>query len=207
MSVTDLTGTKWLLNESIEYNSSFPTYNIVYNAYCEGGAFTTLTGLYMRHVVDFEISINFYCMRYTSYSGFQFRNFFMGDVLYTGDARTPMTTTMTNSANNPYFNTELFNRTIEITGGTDATNTNLINWLQANATQIIEPQPTDTNKISVGTTKLAKAFIGNTEVASMWLGNVKVYEKASSYDYNYSNGTLTINNAPYNYNNGVLTIE
>lgn len=165
MPITDLTGTKWLINERLNTSNEF-TYSL--NFISNSNTYTSI-----ELITGFFDQLN-----YGLWIVFE-------DGMWQNEAY----------------------RTIEITGGADATNTNLIQWLQENATQIVEPQPTDTNKISVGSLKLAKAFIGNSEVASMWLGNVKIYEKASSYDYNYSNGTLTINNAPYTYNNGVLTIE
>ena len=143
-AITDLTGTKWLLNETIEYDSSFPTYDINFNAYCESGAIASLSGLYMQAVPgpDQQIlrsgvkppvpSSVLYCLRYDSSDSIDFSNYWIGQVLYTGDS----TPSMTNSANDSTFNGELFNSTIEITGGTDVTNSNLISWLQANATQI-----------------------------------------------------------------------
>ena len=67
-------------------------------------------------------------------------------------------------------------RTIEITGGTDATNPDLISWLQSNATQIIEPEPQEDPKISIGTLPLVSASVGNAEMQAIWVGNVKVYE-------------------------------
>ena len=69
-------------------------------------------------------------------------------------------------------------RTIEITGGTDATNADLIDWLQSNATQIIEPE--EDPKISIGTLPLVSASVGNAEMQSIWVGNVKVWEKEES---------------------------
>lgn len=69
-------------------------------------------------------------------------------------------------------------RTIEITGGDDTTDTNLISWIQSNATQIIEPQ--EDPKISIGTQPLVSASVGNADVQSIWVGNVKVYEAAET---------------------------
>ena len=200
MPITDLTGTKWLLNSELSYETDdpvIPTESIFAQVYAydstawyedrdtfEIGSDGVNAG-HLNFTSNNENFIGLVSATYAPLDGGNYIRVYEMGVLWTNEAY----------------------RTIEITGGTDATNTNLINWLQENATQIIEPQPTDTNKISVGTLKLAKAFIGNSEVASMWLGNVKIYEKASSYDYNYSNGTLTIENAPYNYSDGVLTIE
>jgi len=138
MSVSDLTGTKWMLNETIEYDYSgdFPDYNspynITFNAYCESGAVVPLSGLLMASdIAPGRPPVELYMLRYASTTGtVDFYNFWSSNVLYTGNN----TTSMTNSANDPTFNTELFNRTIEFTGGTDVTNPDLISWLSQNAT-------------------------------------------------------------------------
>lgn len=64
-------------------------------------------------------------------------------------------------------------RTIEITGGTDATNANLISWLQANATQITEPS----NTFSIGNLPIANMYFGTQQVKKVYLGNALVWEK------------------------------
>lgn len=66
-------------------------------------------------------------------------------------------------------------KTIEITGGTDVTNANLISWLQSNATQVVEPSAS----MSIGTSSISKILFGNTEVSKVFLGSVKVYEKST----------------------------
>lgn len=65
-------------------------------------------------------------------------------------------------------------RTIEITDGTDTTNSNLISWLEANAAQQIEPEPSD-NKITVGSLPIASISFGNQKVVKMSLGNIDIY--------------------------------
>lgn len=170
MAVTDLTNTKWLLNETILYDSNFPTYNITYNAYCESGAVVPLSGLYMEHVVNTRPTVDFYAIRYTIGLGsVVFYNFFLMCVLYTGNG----TTFMVNSANEPAYNVEYFNRIIEITGGTDVTNVTLIAWLEANATQIIE----STGSTYIGSTPLDKCYVGSNEVQKIYVGDELVYEK------------------------------
>lgn len=67
-------------------------------------------------------------------------------------------------------------RTIEITGGTDATNANLIAWLQANATQIQE----QSNTFSFGNLPIANMYFGTRQVKKVYLGNALVWEKEAT---------------------------
>lgn len=188
MSVSDLTGTKWLLNSDLE-DVAFLSYaydSTVWDSEESRDTFEIgITGVNAGHLNFTSNNENFVGLLNIDYSPLEGGNCI--EVYHSGSEEW---------TDQPY-------RTIEITGGTDATNPDLIAWLSQNATQIIPVNPS----ISIGTSALTKAFIGATELSSMWLGNVKLWEKASSYDYNYSSGTLTINNAPYNYDNGVLTIE
>lgn len=66
---------------------------------------------------------------------------------------------------------------ITITGGTDVTNANLIAWLQANATQIVEP--TGTNTFSIGSLQVANVYFGLLQINKIYLGNSLVWESAS----------------------------
>lgn len=66
-------------------------------------------------------------------------------------------------------------KTIEITGGTDATNTDLISWIIANATQIIEPATG--GSISVGSFQINKVLLGTIELKSIYIGEIKLYDK------------------------------
>lgn len=92
----------------------------------------------MEHVINQRPPVDFYCIRYShSYSNFNFSNFFLINILYTGDR----TTSMVNTANDPLFNVELFTGIIEITGGAAATNATLIQWIQSNAEQIVDSAP------------------------------------------------------------------
>jgi len=80
-------------------------------------------------------------------------------------------------------------RTIEITGGTDATNATLISWLQANATQVVEPAITDLT----GTKWLIKKpseFIG--------VGFEEGYVKITSVDLVYKMYASTYESAVQN---------
>lgn len=66
-------------------------------------------------------------------------------------------------------------RIIEITGGTDATNSSLISWLTANATQI-----TSGGSMYLGTSTISKMYLGQNEVSKVYLGQDLVYEKQAS---------------------------
>ena len=85
--------------------------------------------------------------------------------------------------------------TITITGGTDATNADLIAWLEANAVQQVSPTPSQTNNLYFGSTKISKLFFGTSEVASVWYGNTKVYEAGGSQASGYTI-TLQAGTAP-----------
>lgn len=69
-------------------------------------------------------------------------------------------------------------KTITITGGTDVTNSDLIAWLQANATQI-EPEPTETNTFSLGNLAIANVYFGTLQAKKIYLGNSLVWESGS----------------------------
>ena len=80
-------------------------------------------------------------------------------------------------------------KTISITDGTDATKKELIAFLLQNATQQVQPQPSDTNNIFIGNLPLSKMFVGNDEVSKVYFGTTLVYEKGSPTPSGYS-GTV-----------------
>lgn len=80
-----------------------------------------------------------------------------------------------------------------VTGGLDATNSDLIALIEANATQVT---PTPSNKISVGSLPLSKMFVGNVEVSKAILNSVTLYEKEAPQPTGYD---LTINFVARNY--------
>ena len=67
-------------------------------------------------------------------------------------------------------------RIITITGGTDATNSDLIAWLEANAVQQVAPTPSTTNNIFFGTSAINKVYFGTSEVSKIYYGNTLIYE-------------------------------
>jgi len=82
-------------------------------------------------------------------------------------------------------------RTIEISGGTDATNPALISWLEANATNVT-PAPTPSNKISIGFLPLSKIYYGQSEVLKIIFNNVTLYEAQDIPSI-----TFTVDNVEY----------
>lgn len=119
MAVTDLTGTKWLLNSNLvagdmttnefmlDFNSNLLSYTIFeiergVEEPLDEGVITSLS----YNTIPLE-----------------------GNIVYGFDSEIPETYSWYNEAY----------RTIEITGGTDATNASLIAWLQANAVQQVTP--------------------------------------------------------------------
>ena len=67
-------------------------------------------------------------------------------------------------------------RTISITGGTDATNPQLFAWLQANAVQQEpEPEPTGSSNLFIGGASISKMLVGNSEISKIFIGNFEIY--------------------------------
>lgn len=75
-------------------------------------------------------------------------------------------------------------KTIEITGGTDATNATLISWLEANGT-LTAPVVTS-GSMHIGTSNISNMSIGNTEILKVYLGQDLVYEKQAPSGYQVS---------------------
>ena len=66
-------------------------------------------------------------------------------------------------------------RTITISGGTEATNSTLITWLQANATQQVGPTVISTCK--VGNKNIIKKMYGIKEIVKEVLNGSVIYQK------------------------------
>jgi len=122
MPITDLTGTTWVLNNE---NLSLP-----YNE------------------IDFQINFTSNNKNYVEFNihedGEGWLDYVYYDPLYITDIPYNLYAT-------PQWVSQAY-RIIEITGGTDATNTDLITWLQENATQ--QTASTPTTQIALG-----RAFI------------------------------------------------
>lgn len=141
MAVTDLTGTKWLFNEtlSILENSSYEL-NFISNSETYAG----ISFVFMTNPPP---------------------NPPLVQLLYVGSIST--LEAFSNSL--PGWSNESY-RTISITGGTDTTNAILIAWLQSTATQIQdESNPISVGNLPIanmyfGTQQVKKVYLGNALV-------------------------------------------
>lgn len=154
MAITDLTNTKWLLNDSI-----YITQEISYNINCSYDGYDFGTIDFRYYTADITI--------------WEDNKIWKGLLLNEDYAIAEIT-----AQENPI---KVINgdRILEITGGTDATNSTLISWLEANATQIVEPEPSSDNKISFGNLNIKSMSLGNLPISSMYLGDIKIYEEGS----------------------------
>lgn len=67
-------------------------------------------------------------------------------------------------------------RTITITGGTDVTNSDLISWLQSNATQV-GPIPSIVQNLFIGSPKMINGYLGDARISQIYYGNTLVWER------------------------------
>lgn len=67
-------------------------------------------------------------------------------------------------------------KTVEITGGSDATNGALIEWFETYAVQQVEPEPVAQKGIFIGSLPLSKAYFGSLPVVKICLGETVLYE-------------------------------
>lgn len=128
-SITDLTGTKWLILDAFEDLEFFnATYALTFTS--GNTSFSSFKGEIIAGPPEdrFNLYYNQILVYYSEGVG------------------------------NPESWEDQSYRTISITGGTDATNTDLISWLQANATQIIEP-PANTYELTHSLTHLSHGNI------------------------------------------------
>lgn len=167
--ITDLTGTKWVLNselyfdlDGIQDNMSMMIYAYDATAWADGGR------------DDFEIvaeGINAGHLNFTS-NNENFVGLISGSYVPLAGGNYTQVYSCCIEPDENWVSQSY--RTIEITGGADATNPDLIAWIQSNATQIIEPE--ENPKITIGTQPLVSASVGNADMQSIWVGNVKVWE-------------------------------
>ena len=133
MPITDLTGTTWLINNYLGFGDGIfaTTFNLTFTSNNKNYTqfYTNDEGTSESWI--FEIS---YATSNNEWDNVYFYRVYDGEDYDT-----------TQWIDQTY-------RTITITGGTDATNSNLIAWLQANATQ--QTAPTPTTQIALG-----RAFI------------------------------------------------
>ena len=168
MAVTDLTGTKWVWND-ITNLKSWGQGGTLYRSWTysgnnfEGYYFNIEALLTIQASGSISTSNCYYFLG--TYNTTTHNN---GSVYYSKTSTTP-----TSSTTNYVFNNVTL---IEITGGTDVTNSSLISWLEANATQIIE----STTSTYIGSSPLDKCYVGSNEVQKIYVGDELVYEKQES---------------------------
>lgn len=90
------------------------------------------------------------------------------------------------------------NDILTIESGTDVTNSNLISWLTANATQIATG-----GSMYLGTSSISKMYIGQDEVEKIYLGQDLVYEKQASLSMFIGTDEGSNVYGPYEFENGM----
>lgn len=75
-------------------------------------------------------------------------------------------------------------KTITFTDG-DTTNTDLIAWLEANATLISAPSASGTNHTKLGSLNITKKTVGGLEVLKEVMNGITVYEKGTTPSVSY----------------------
>lgn len=167
MSVSDLTNTKWVLDNTLgDIQSMAGGYEATYNINFVSNE-TTNTSMTFTYDIGSDIGTGDVQNQGLSYYSY-------GRVY--------------DSYNNTWANTAF--QTIEISGGTDATNSTLISWLESNATQQVEPTSSTTNKI--GGLSIIKKHFGDLEVIKEVLNGATIYEAVKTYTI-----TTTITNGSY----------
>ena len=131
MPISDLTGTKWILNQNLSYSGVTRMSGCRINFTSNSMSFGGITNL---------IELSNYETDRPLYAKLQYSN---------NGTYTDVYTTYSDDNNNSWANQAY--RIISITGGTDVTNANLIAWLQANATQVPVTDLSGTKWISKST--------------------------------------------------------
>ena len=174
MAVTDLTNTKWKWKDSgISITNDMvgvSTNRITGNVTCNKGSFTcnmidinptyvSYTNRVFIHTYDTSTSSTIYpALRYTSQNGWEYKATSEGVYESASDV------------------------VIEVTGGAQATNAQVIYCFETNATQI-----TSGGSMYLGTSTISKMYLGNAEVSKVYLGQDLVYEKqASGYQVTFT---------------------
>lgn len=96
----------------------------------------------------------------------------------------------------PSYDTLEAGDTIQISGGTDVTNSNLISWLQANATQVISGYSSTINLSNCSCDKLSDSGLSGSYTATI----------TANTGYILSNVTTTLGTITFSNNNKVATI-
>lgn len=160
MAVTDLTNTKWKFNDSITATSGYGQFNLL----TDKDDYTKVIGIgYKYNVANPSFIATTNSVVFGKSLGTQ-----GSEIIY-----------FQNTTDGVNFTSSIEGQTIEITGGADATNTNLISWLESNATQVkdavVQIRPflkgiADAIRTKKGTTDIINAQDFATEIASIETG-------------------------------------
>ena len=153
--ITDLTGYTWVGNSSLS------------NIAPSGTDITSKDGMAENYAINFtcnNVSYTYFNILDRDYSPYGY--FYSNEALNSDDGTTVVYTESWISDN---F------KTIQIIGGTDATNSNLIAWLQNNGT-LSAPVVQPIGKIFVGTKQVKKIYIGTKKVKKVYIGTKLSYE-------------------------------
>lgn len=166
MTITDLTGYTWVGNQIIDTSSIYSSFWLDFKS---------------NNIIFQRISIE---ETTSELAGLKYKTVFDTYFVYAYDYDGGESYTDGVWSNNAY-------RTIEITGGTDATNSTLITWLQNNGTLTApSPTPSGINKTKLGTKSIVKKTIGTKEVIKEVVNGIVVYEKGSptpsAYDVTFT---------------------
>lgn len=142
--ITDLTGTTWLIDDTLQVPDE------AFNLPCNDLIFTSNNESYGGLLINRNIRYNVFMIQYGGDLVYDYNN-------YSGQGIGWVFQTY---------------RTITITGGTDATNADLIAWLQSNAVQQVEPLTQ--NGIFIGAKAMHKAFIGEFGIDKMYIAQTLV---------------------------------
>lgn len=146
--------------------------------------------MYLQHINYISNNVEFTQM----YIGYIPELDYENDIWYTGFSSVQ-------AYSSPNWSNQSY-RTITITGGTDVTNTNFINWLEANATQ---QTSSFSNSIYIGDSNIAGAYIGESDVSAMYIGDEKIYEKPAPAPSGYE-VTITASGSWNNQSDGTIKI-
>lgn len=154
-TIGDLTGYTWVGNSSLS------------NIAPSGTDITSKDGMAENYAINFtcnNVSYTYFNVLDRDYSPYGY--FYSNEALNSDDGTTVVYTESWISDN---F------KTIQIIGGTDATNSNLIAWLENNGT-LTAPVVQSTGKIVVGTKQVKKVYIGTKKVKKVYIGTKLSYE-------------------------------
>jgi len=187
MAVTDLTGTKWLFNDVCTSAGASSSFNITYISSVDNEERTSLSSPYLERVYR----VSTIMLGYSS-SGTYITS---DDLIYSAASEGEG---WYDTSVNPYVKLST-PPTIEITGGTDVTNSDLITWLEANATQIIDLTAGETYRLKDEIQLLTFDIYGNFNLASDYVDRILFTKKMNGalYALGFYNGSDIVYAIPY----------